>query len=696
MVGAYQIANVAFSVWPIASQPWVGADPVNAGGRRYFLHPLGRDQMLHAGGDKVVACANIDPSSDRLADICFPHVDHVCIRGRDFRNNPKRYFGVASGFSVYEDGVLLCEAASTLASQSTEPSLDFAELAALDGLRVADRSLFGAPAVRFRITALRLTSQTTTVNGETVPVSGSPAGPFSGNYQMDGSQGDLDTTTFVYSKGLALQPGAPAFHQPFLALRIERLAADPNFPECELVVRNARGRTLLVYLPAFVGLTAGQQLHLFVADDGSTYFARGSHDAGAIDRNPNSAFFGAFLPRHLARAAAGQARPRPGLRPMKFRQPVYRPLCCWDQALQNPPRAGEVAFDPERGRMLFPAGEEPTGKLTASFRFAITGEVGAGPYFRGEFPPATLTVAKEADTPHRTIQAAINAAPTGGTAPVIIEILDSRTYAEAVTVNQNFPGGLVIRAAALQMPVLRALAGDALRIAGPAGSVTLDGLVVAGGVVRITSAVSLIQLRYCSLDPASSGIIAAPAAAGAQLDVRNTITGPVNASASVRSLALADSVVQDVAGVTAITASLAVSMEHVTVIGATRAGALDASNSILLGAFSVADVPGSCLRYSRHEKNPPAVRRFRCTTAFPIFASLRFQHPGYVHVTPNSASALRSGAEDGAEMGAFYQAGIPWREQNVESKLNEYIPAGIRGVPVRVLLPPRFAGSRTL
>jgi hypothetical protein len=57
---------------------------------------------------------------------------------------------------------------------------------------------------------------------------------------------------------------------------------------------------------------------------------------------------------------------------------------------------------------------------------------------------------------------------------------------------------------------------------------------------------------------------------------------------------------------------------------------------------------------------------------------------------------VRKGGEDGGEMGCFYQAGIPWREQNVQIKLEEYMPAGLRAAFVDVLPLPRFAGVRTL
>jgi hypothetical protein len=693
-VGLYQVAGVALSEWTIPSQPWSGTDPFRAATGRYFFHPLGRDQILHSGGDVTAACAGAGSNPDTLADICYPHVKDTAVRGRDFRDNPRRYFGQPSGFTVYEDGIPVAGWAAS-ASPSTVATTSFIDLLAGDGLRIADTTLFGSPSKRFRITAVRLATKTNIVNGEPVPVPITPAGPFANNYQVDGEAGDLDTTAFTYATGVPFHPDAPDFHQPYLVLRIERLAADTEFPECELIVRAADGARLLVFLPARTGFAATDEFHLYVADDGSTYFARADHGAGAVDLNPNSAAFGAMFPRHLARAAQGQVRPRSGIRPFTPRTPVYRRLCCWDQPLLNPPKPGELAIDPERGRFMFPAGENPQGAVTVDFRFAITGQAGAGPYFRGDLPPATHKVGKASNAQFQTIQAAINAA-AGSAGPVIIEIEDSRVYPEALVVNQNFDAGLTIRAAVLAMPVLKSPAGDALSVTGACPSLMIDGVTVSGGAVMVAGSIPSLQIKFCSLDPGSSSLDYSPTDAGATLSIANSITGPIGASTKVASISISDSILQHVTGGTAISSQGGLTMERSTVLGATGTQALTASNCIFLGALNLADIPASCMRYTRHPKNLPPVRRFRCTSGYPIFGSVRFGHPAYAHLTRNTADSVRKGGEDGGEMGCFYQAGIPWREQNVQKKLQEYLPAGLRPAFVEALPVPAFAGMRRI
>ena len=694
-VGLYQVSNLAFFLWTIASQPWAGADPVAIGGRRFFFHPLGHDQILYAGGDKPGACAGHSPD----ADICFPHATDLPIRARDFRDHVDDYWGNPAGFGIYEDGILLCDPGSPVPLPSMTPSTDFAELAAQAGILAADPGLFGVK--QFRISAMRLASLTTIVNGQPVPLPVIAAGPFANNYNTAGAQGNVVTPGMAYTKGLPYNPGTPDFHQPFMVVRLEQLGADPNFPECELILTNSQGSALLIFLPAVNGLGLGQQMHFYIADDGSTYFARANHDAGPIDRNPNSAFFGAFLPRHLARAAAGQVRPLPGVRPLAHRAAVYRPLCCWDHPLQNPPASGEVAVDPERGRFYFPAGEEPSGKLTVAFRFAIGGQLGAGPFFRDPLLPAAqasvkLVVAKTPDAPQQTIQAAITAAPAGSPIPVIIEIQDSHTYREAVVVSKSFPAGLIIQSAPLETPVVQSPGGSVLQVTGSLSSLALDGLVLAGGKITVTGAVPDVHMRFCTLEPSTSGIDYSPAGAHSNLALDNTISGPVTASANADQVSVTDSSLQCLSASPALSVAHAALLERVTVVGDTKADSIEVSNTILFGDLDIVHFENSCFRYSRCPRNTPVLRSFHCTSAFPIFVSMRFGHPGYLYLAQHTSLEIRAGGEEGGEMGVFYSAEVPWREQNVLSKLGEYLPAGLTPITMHVLPRTPFAGVKKI
>lgn len=563
---------------------------------------------------------------------------------------------------------------------------------------VADPGLFAAK--QFRISAMRLRQLTVTrtdVHGNPFqdPVPIVPVGPFANNYQMGPNQASVDTTAMTFTKGTPFDPTLPELDQAFLLLRIETLGADPNFPECELILRNALGESLLVFLPAVPGLLAGRRMHFYVAQDGSAYFARSTHDAGDINLNPNSALLGAFLPRHLARVASSQVRPRPGVRPLAHRKVVYRQLCCWDHALQKPVNPGEVAVDPQRGRFIFPAGEEPKGRVTVSYRYALTGQVGAGPYFRGPLPAVTMAVSQTNDAPFRKIQDALNAAPTN--VPVVIEIQDSHTYSEALNVKNNFPFGLIIQAAALETPVISSPGGDVLTVSNllQGSSLSLDGLTLVGGKMTILGDVPVVKLRFCSLDPATSGIDYAPKNAGATLTLSNVISGPIKTSANLANASINDSAVQNAAaGLALDMGNTAPLLEHVTVIGGITAPALMASNSILFGTVTLGDPGHSCFRYSRYPQELAGINPFRCSTAFPIFCSFQFGTPAYLGLSANTPGEVRAGGEEGGEMGVWYAAGVPWREQNLLLKLGEYLPVGLTPVPMPAMPRTPFVGVK--
>jgi hypothetical protein len=176
-----------------------------------------------------------------------------------------------------------------------------------------------------------------------------------------------------------------------------------------------------------------------------------------------------------------------------------------------------------------------------------------------------------------------------------------------------------------------------------------------------------------------------------------TITGPVKTSANVTTVTMTDVAVQNTAFAVALDmATTGVSLEHVTVVGDTLAQTLTASNAILSGKVTLGDPANSCFRYTRYPQEVTGVKLFRCTTLLPIFSSFQFGHPAYLGLSVNTPSALRRGGEEGGEMGVWYEAGIPWREQNVMLKLGEYLPVGLKPVPMRAMPRTPFVGVKRI
>ncbi len=709
-VGWHRVGNVAVFAWPIASFPLTAVTPKAIGGGRYTFHPLALNTALHAGGATESLRAQIAMRPGAAgADISHANADDVPIRGRDLHAHARAYIDSPLGFAVREDGIALL-GEPPVAGASREPVLDFGDLADVRGMLPTDLTVYG-PGLQFGLDAVRLGAVFTLVAGVLTPVSYSPGQPLVNQLQLRNPQGrlklDSATPDFSYTAGVApYQPDDGEFHHPALLVRVvNQGAAAVNFPASEAILRNVRGWALQAYFPALVAVAPATEHYFYVATDGSTYFARGDHGAGAPDRNPDTSLFGAFSPPHLARASEGQRRIRPGhpSGAARWRKLVACSLCCWDHALVPPLAAGEIAVDAERGRLVFAAGESPTGELSVDFRFGLTAAIGAGPHARVGLPKAWRTVARTRDADFSSLQAAIAAAPDGITIPVVIEILDSAVYEEALLIdNRNFPAGLVLQAAALQTPfIIKPLAAvQALRVNNSTlAALTLDGLVFAGGALEVAGTVGLVSLRHCTLQPASASLQVTQAGR-CDVTIASCIGGSVRIAAASGDCKMQDSVLQHPAasieqpsGANALAFTNGrVLLERCTVIGDLQADSAALSNTLCYGELALTSTSTNCMRFSRLPKSFSAAA-FRCTTATPIFVSITWGDAGYLHLHTNTALALLRGGEEGGEIGAFHSAGLPWRVQNAGLRLAESIPAGLTPVQIRVLPRPRFRGN---
>jgi hypothetical protein len=61
----------------------------------------------------------------------------------------------------------------------------------------------------------------------------------------------------------------------------------------------------------------------------------------------------------------------------------------------------------------------------------------------------------------------------------------------------------------------------------------------------------------------------------------------------------------------------------------------------------------------------------------PSFTSIHYGLPGYAQLRLGAPLEIRTGAEDGSEMGAFCHLKQPQRETNLRVRLEEYLPFGL-------------------
>jgi hypothetical protein len=396
-----------------------------------------------------------------------------------------------------------------------------------------------------------------------------------------------------------------------------------------------------------------------------------------------------------------------------------------------------AAVDPVLGRLTFAAAEEATA-ATVSYAYGFSTEMGGGPYSRLASVAAALDrpvtwqvgVSQEtAPVPEQifaTLQEAVhawNAQPAGVVG--VIALLDSRTYAESLTDDQKIviPAGSRLVIVAADWPEVEApdeavpkqrlngqLSSEGRRPhilgnvsvvgmsdASNASELILDGLLIEGMVTVLAGSLGSLRISHCTLVPGMGELVVRSSDSDLQeqnallqLSLEYSICGPVTLPATVTHLRITDSIISsgqdsdDTLG--AITApETEVDLQRSTFFGRVTVRSVEASNCLFTGVLAATRRQTGCVRFSYVPIESRAPRRYRCHPADaaeaihvrPQFTSRRYGHPGYAQLSQRCAVAIRQGADDGAEMGAFHALFQPQRETNLRVRLEEYLRFGL-------------------
>ncbi len=330
------------------------------------------------------------------------------------------------------------------------------------------------------------------------------------------------------------------------------------------------------------------------------------------------------------------------------------------------------------------------------------------------------------------------ASPTQGRPNAVITILDSRTYALPASITLSDLTRLAIEAHDGERPLLTTEAGGFVVDAdGTAldpeqrGQLTFSGIVVEG-FVRLRGDVGGLRLIHATLVPGRAIVDGSPpgtdpsividgaTATGApvnthlELLLASSITGPIICPETARALWILDSIVDGLGG-PAIQAAggehtTALTIERSTVLGGTSVRELAASESIFTDLVDTARTQGACVRFSfvplgsrtprRHRCQPDleirkeldealvlnpsltkpqqdAIRAFVAGWLRPAFSAVAYGQPTYCQLRLSAPAGIRTGAEDGSEMGVYCQVKQPQRESNLRIRLDEYLPFGL-------------------
>jgi hypothetical protein len=346
----------------------------------------------------------------------------------------------------------------------------------------------------------------------------------------------------------------------------------------------------------------------------------------------------------------------------------------------------------------------------------------------------TNTPVQVSSDQHPTIQEALDS--LGGESG-IVEIADSGRYVlpNGLNIRTNANARIELRAAQGKRPTL--VLGNSITVTGGAGgAVFLNGLLASyapppgnpplpaalvhvpeGGANQLGS----LALTHCTLVPGlsltGSGepiyrdqptlLATLP---GVKIVVSKSIVGVlwINGQASVEA---SDSIVDatDTSGSAYVSLydpaahmlqpGGALTLNACTVIGKVYATLLGlVSDSIIWAWLSDAERAASpclwqaplwaarrqegCVRFSYLPAGSVTGQQFHCVspslgTPGPLFGSLRYSTPRYGKVLPSTDDAIRRGASDGSEMGAFHVLQSPLRETNLRVRLQEFLPVGL-------------------
>lgn len=365
---------------------------------------------------------------------------------------------------------------------------------------------------------------------------------------------------------------------------------------------------------------------------------------------------------------------------------------------------GKIAIDPVLGRLAVAGDVTVAGPLRVTYHYGALGQLGGGEYMavRTESPRGLVL---QVPDDHAQIQDALDALDALGGAGVV-EITDNGHYEEALAITVAADQTVELRAALGKRPTVNLTAP--MTLTGAAGSsVVVSGLVIAGNAVTVPAAsnrLRRLRLVHTTLVPGisltSDGAPVKPGTPSlvvrrpdVKVVVERSIVGAmrIDPGSTAR---IEDSIVDACAPESLAYAAPGggdpgpggeLDLEASTIVGTTRCRLLQASNSILLGRADVTRRQEGCVRFSFVPLESSTPRRFLCQPTpgeglanHPRFTSLRYATPAYGQLTARTPPAIRSGADDESEMGAFHFLYQPQLESNLATRLDEYLRAGLQ------------------
>jgi hypothetical protein len=255
-----------------------------------------------------------------------------------------------------------------------------------------------------------------------------------------------------------------------------------------------------------------------------------------------------------------------------------------------------------------------------------------------------------------------------------------------------------------------------------AGSLILDGLLVEGEVAIMAGALGTLSLHHCTIGASAAGLTKGVRVisqnGGLAVTVDHCITGPLALGTAGGGLNITDSIVGEDRDLQADPDLLPLVLDapvadadiaRSTIFGRASIRSIEAENSLLIGTTRAAQRQRGCVRFCYAPPTSRVPRRYRCQPDLaiaeaeqgmaptllpdperqriarnmaPIFTASAFPASAFGQLALACPTAVAAGAFGGAEMGAGFAAGTPFRRANLTDMLDEYLPFGLVAAPL--------------
>jgi hypothetical protein len=246
------------------------------------------------------------------------------------------------------------------------------------------------------------------------------------------------------------------------------------------------------------------------------------------------------------------------------------------------------------------------------------------------------------------------------------------------------------------------------------GSIIVNGLWLEGGIevmaaasdgsgAAISGNLGALTIAHSTLVPAAGGVAVAGDNKRLAITVTRSITGPISVVGDLPHVALVQSVVDAGNAVAVGAPGQAITVTGTSVFGSIACRTVEASSSLLLGALVASRRQVGCVRFCWLTEGSRTPQRFQCQpdlalaraseakgsplTAeeaaairgrlLPQFTSVTHGHHAYTQLAATCAAEIRTGADDGSEIGVWGFLLAPQREANLVASLDEYLRFGL-------------------